>query len=72
MKYIKGETYLVTYKEPVDVKTSAKDCSLTVTTLPPGSGIYCKSYTLDDTNDVWIRDNSGWVRATRGHIVYIM
>lgn len=72
MKYIKGETYLVTYKEPIELKTAANDFSETVTTLPPGHGVYCKSYTIDNTNDVWIREMNGWVRATRGHIIYIM
>ena len=71
MNYIKGNTYLVIHNEPLELKTKTDDFAVTVTTLSPGSGVYCKSYTTDNHNDTWIRTNNGWVRATYNNHVLI-
>ena len=71
MIYKKDKTYLITYRKPLVVRTKATDDGVEVTTLPPGHGIHCISYTYDDNNDIWLRISLGWIRATKGDEVYI-
>ena len=71
MCYEKGKTYLVTSLTPLDIKVKTLDDAMIVSTLSPGSGVFCKSFTHDDNNDVWIRNELGWIRATRGNIVHV-
>ena len=71
MEYKRENTYLIVNNEPLTLRTTTSDNGLEITTLSPGSCIYCKSYTKDDFGDTWIRTNQGWIRATRGNEVFI-
>ena len=71
MSYEKGKTYLVTSSIPLEIKVKTEDTTTTVSTLSPGSGVFCKSFTHDDSGDLWIRNDLGWIRATYGNIIYI-
>lgn len=71
MNYIKETTYVVACNEPLSVLTKAAEDGLQIATLNPGSKVFCKSYTVDDKNDTWIRTNNGWVRATYNNHVLI-
>ena len=71
MQYEKNTIYVVTCNKPVVIKTKASDDGVDVTTLPPGHGIRCISYTTDDNGDIWLRIELGWVRATKGEEIFI-
>ena len=71
-RYKKEENYTVVSVAPLILRTKAADDGLEISMIKHGATIYCKSFTRDDHNDIWIRNNSGWLRATRGKIVYVM
>ena len=71
MNYEKEHTYIVSNNVPLIVRTKADDIGLEVTTLSPGHSVYCKSFTVDNNNDIWIRTKVGWVRATFGTKILI-
>lgn len=71
MNYEKDHTYIVSNEVPLIVRTKADDSGLEVTTLSPGNSVYCKSFTVDDNRDTWIRTQVGWVRATVGNKILI-
>ena len=72
MSYIKEKVYKIVSVTPLVLRTKASDDGLEISLLKAGAEVFCKSFTKDENNDTWIRNNLGWVRATRGKIVYIM
>lgn len=72
MLYIKNKDYVSVSFTPLVIRTKASDDGLEVSKIFHGNNVHCKSFTIDEHNDTWIRNNLGWVRATRGKIVYIM
>ena len=72
MNYIKDTNYTSVSVAPLILRTKASDDGLEIAMIRHGSTVYCKSFTTDDNNDIWIRNNSGWLRATRGKIIYVM
>lgn len=72
MSYIKENVYKIVSVTPLVLRTKAADDGLEISLLKAGTDVFCKSFTIDENNDTWIRNNSGWVRATRGKVIYIM